>query len=34
MRINAALAREKPQIGAILRTYHVPLESQLSPDGA
>jgi mxaJ protein len=32
--INAALAREKPQIEAILRAYHVPLETQLSPDGA
>jgi hypothetical protein len=34
MRINAALARENPQIGAILSAYHVPLETQLSPDGA
>jgi hypothetical protein len=32
--INAALTREKPQIGAILRAYHVPIETQLSPDGA
>jgi hypothetical protein len=32
--INAALAREKPQIGTILRAYHVPLETQLSPGGA
>jgi hypothetical protein len=34
MQINAALAREKPQIEAISGAYHVPLETQLSPDGA
>jgi mxaJ protein len=31
--VNAVLERERPAIETILKAYHVPLETQLSPDG-
>jgi hypothetical protein len=31
--VNAVLEREEPAIESILKAYHVPLETQLSPDG-